>query len=215
METQWQFSSNSIFLHLKQVLVSPTSLNSPGVWLDKTSSSTPTIRSTSTGKVALEDVPVEGGKTVRVSVESKRRDNMQNQVLEVGSICICLVLRVTPTSLTLSIISSLQTPLLSRPVGTLRLEDSGLDDPSFITNSDDPPPDMFQGFRIGDVVQARVASLGDTRSYYMSTAEEGLGVVKARSVGGKNMVPRNWREMEEEGGGGRERRKVAKPSSVE
>ncbi|GMI48526.1 hypothetical protein TrCOL_g5178 [Triparma columacea] len=139
---------------------------------------------------------------------------MQKQVLEVGSICICIVLRVTPTSLTLSIISSLHTPLLSRPVGTLRLEDSGLADPPYA--SPDPegsPPDLFQGFRIGDVVQARVVSLGDTRSYYMSTSEEGLGVVKAKSKEGRNMVPRNWREMEEEGGGRRERRKVAKPTT--
>lgn len=36
-------------------------------------------------------------------------------------------------------------------------------------------------FRPGDVVRARVLSLGDARSFYLTTAAEDLGVVFARS----------------------------------
>ena len=36
-------------------------------------------------------------------------------------------------------------------------------------------------FRPGDVVRARVLSLGDARSFYLTTAADDLGVVFARS----------------------------------
>ena len=41
---------------------------------------------------------------------------------------------------------------------------------------------MAECFRPGDVVRAEVLSLGDARSYYLSTAEPELGVVRARCV---------------------------------
>ena len=59
-----------------------------GVWLDTTSKPTPTIRSTSTGRVVIEEVGEEDDKTTKVSVQSKRRDTMQKQVLE-GEIPCC------------------------------------------------------------------------------------------------------------------------------
>lgn len=39
-------------------------------------------------------------------------------------------------------------------------------------------------FRPGDVVRAEVLSLGDARSYHLTTAKNHLGVVHARSVAG-------------------------------
>lgn len=41
-----------------------------------------------------------------------------------------------------------------------------------------------QCFRPGDIVCAAVISLGDARSYYLSTAQNELGVVYARSIAG-------------------------------
>lgn len=35
---------------------------------------------------------------------------------------------------------------------------------------------MYKSFRPGDIVRARVISLGDARQYYLSTAENELGV---------------------------------------
>lgn len=61
-------------------------------------------------------------------------------------------------------------------------------------------------------MRAVVISLGDERSYYLSTARNELGVVLARAEGsGELMVPVSWREMEDLESGVREVRKVAKP----
>ena len=43
---------------------------------------------------------------------------------------------------------------------------------------------MANCFRPGDVIKAEVLSLGDSRSYYLSTAKNELGVVYARSLAG-------------------------------
>lgn len=40
--------------------------------------------------------------------------------------------------------------------------------------------EVFKCFRPGDIVRARVISLGDARQYYLSTAENELGVSRGR-----------------------------------
>lgn len=70
---------------------------------------------------------------------------------------------------------------------------------------------VAESFRVGDVVRAVVISLGDERSYYLSTAKNELGVVMAVSEWGNQMVPVSWREFLDETTGAREARKVAKP----
>lgn len=55
--------------------------------------------------------------------------------------------------------------------------------------------DMYTSFRPGDIVRAEVLSLGDARSYYLSTAKNELGVVSAKSVAGVKMIPISWQEM--------------------
>lgn len=71
---------------------------------------------------------------------------------------------------------------------------------------------MNESFRVGDVVRAVVISLGDERSYYISTAGNEFGVVVARSEAGNPLVPVSWREMRDVITGKGETRKVAKPS---
>lgn len=70
---------------------------------------------------------------------------------------------------------------------------------------------VAESFRVGDVVRAVVISLGDERSYYLSTARNELGVVMATSEWGNQMVPVSWREFADLEMGTREARKVAKP----
>ena len=55
-------------------------------------------------------------------------------------------------------------------------------------------------------------SLGDERSYYISTAGNELGVIIARSEAGNAMVPASWKEMKDVVNGKGESRKVAKPA---
>jgi exosome complex component CSL4 len=47
---------------------------------------------------------------------------------------------------------------------------------------------MVDCFRPGDVVRAEVLSLGDARSFYLTTAQNDLGVVYAKSVSGEHQV---------------------------
>ncbi|WVQ80611.1 hypothetical protein IAT38_002716 [Cryptococcus sp. DSM 104549] len=73
---------------------------------------------------------------------------------------------------------------------------------------------MGDCFRLGDIVKARVLSLGDARSYYLSTAANELGVVYAKSESGNPLAPVSYQEMEDSETGKREKRKVAKPEGV-
>ncbi|KAJ9546024.1 hypothetical protein OSB04_025731 [Centaurea solstitialis] len=73
--------------------------------------------------------------------------------------------------------------------------------------------DMHTSFRPGDIVKASVVSflsLGDARAYYLSTAQNELGVVSAESMAGGTMVPISWTEMQCPLTGQIEQRKVAK-----
>lgn len=47
---------------------------------------------------------------------------------------------------------------------------------------------MYDCFRPGDVVRAKVLSLGDARSYYLTTADNTLGVVHAKSLAGGEVL---------------------------
>ena len=60
-----------------------------------------------------------------------------------------------------------------------------------------------------------MVSLGDARSYYLSTAKVDLGVVFARSAtSGTPMMPISWKEMQCPVTKAKELRKVAKGISV-
>lgn len=41
---------------------------------------------------------------------------------------------------------------------------------------------MSECFRPGDIIRAEVVSLGDARSYYLTTSRNELGVVYAKSM---------------------------------
>ncbi|GIL61892.1 hypothetical protein Vafri_16251 [Volvox africanus] len=70
---------------------------------------------------------------------------------------------------------------------------------------------LYDCFRPGDIVRAEVLSLGDARSYYLSTAKNDLGVVYARSAAaGAPLVPTGWVTMQCPETQTVEKRKVAK-----
>ena len=71
--------------------------------------------------------------------------------------------------------------------------------------------EIYNCFRPGDIVLARVISLGDpTAGYLLTTAENSLGVVIAKSEVGSVMVPVSWTEMQCTKSYTIEQRKVAK-----
>lgn len=57
--------------------------------------------------------------------------------------------------------------------------------------------ELYKCFRPGDIVKARIISLGVGRSYYLSTAANELGVIVAKSSAGNTMVPISWKEMQD------------------
>lgn len=71
--------------------------------------------------------------------------------------------------------------------------------------------EMYKCFRPGDIAVCRVMSLGDAGGgYLLTTAENSLGVVIARSEAGAAMVPVSWTEMQCTASYAVEERKVAK-----
>ncbi len=54
---------------------------------------------------------------------------------------------------------------------------------------------MQRSFRPGDVILARVLTMGDAQAYLLTTAEPELGVALARSREGRPLVPVSWLEM--------------------
>ncbi|KAJ8084137.1 hypothetical protein PM082_002904 [Marasmius tenuissimus] len=69
-------------------------------------------------------------------------------------------------------------------------------------------------FRGGDVVRGLVISLGDARSYFVTTARNDLGVIFATSEAGATMEPVSWQEMRCPKTGNIEKRKCAKPEGI-
>ena len=71
--------------------------------------------------------------------------------------------------------------------------------------------EMYECYRPGDIVRAKVISLGDARSYYLTTAGVHFGVVSAKSATmNKTMIPVSWEKMKCPVTGLEEKRKVAK-----
>lgn len=70
--------------------------------------------------------------------------------------------------------------------------------------------ELSKCFKPTDIALARVLSLGDAHSYFLTTAENELGVVIATSESGEKMVPISWQEMQCPKTYAKEYRKVAK-----
>lgn len=74
--------------------------------------------------------------------------------------------------------------------------------------------EMHECFRPGDLVRAKVVSLGDARSYFLSTDGMEFGVVYATSDDGTELVPLSWDQMQCPVTGQIEKRKVANVQSL-
>ncbi|KAH8087916.1 hypothetical protein HD553DRAFT_306867 [Filobasidium floriforme] len=149
-------------------------------------------------------VPVREGSIVSV----KSRHEM-SAVPEIGAIVIGTISRLTPlqANLTISLVSSRPTPQSQEDFqGLIKLSDVRLTEKDKLK--------MGECFRLGDVVRAEVLSLGDARSYFLSTAANHLGVISATSAAGNPLTPVSWQEMQDTVTGEREKRKVAKPDDA-
>lgn len=140
--------------------------------------------------------------------EEGRRDNGRSYV-DAGVVVVGRIVRVTAAAATVEIVAG------GDGVGALRETCGGAvrrEDAREVASDE---TDLFACFRSGDVVLARVSDssvLGatDGRRYDLSTAEDGLGVVRATSsTSGRTMVPVSRDETECPVTGLREPRKCA------
>lgn len=126
-----------------------------------------------------------------------------SSVPSVGTVVMTRVLNVSERQAKVTIIS-VGTTLLQEPLGgVIRKED--------IRAVEKDTVDVFSSFRPGDIVRARVISLGESHSHYgLATDRNELGVIMATSERGHPMGPVSWTEMQCSQTGVRETRKVAK-----
>ena len=121
----------------------------------------------------------------------------------VGSVVMTRVLNISERQAKVLILS-VGTRLLQEPLsGVIRREE--------VRAVEKDSVDIFSSFRPGDIVRARVVSLGESHSHYgLSTDRNELGVIMATSKRGHPMGPISWTEMQCSQTGTREKRKVAK-----
>ncbi|XP_043568911.1 exosome complex component CSL4 isoform X1 [Chiloscyllium plagiosum] len=138
-----------------------------------------------------------------VPVISVVRDSEPQLLPEVGVVVTCKVTSINPRFVKVHILYVRSTPLKGTFRGTIRRED--------IRATEKDKVEVYKCFRPGDIVLAKVISLGDAQSnYLLTTAENELGVVVAHSEAGEQMVPISWCEMQCPKSHGKEFRKVAR-----
>ena len=120
----------------------------------------------------------------------------------VGSIVTGKITHITPTWAKMDIVCLGDQVLASPFKGMIRKID--------VRAHEVDKVEIYDCFRPGDVVRAEVLSLGDSRSYFLSTAKNALGVISAKSVVGAKLVPVSWQHMMCPLTKAKERRKVAK-----
>ncbi|XP_010713040.1 exosome complex component CSL4 [Meleagris gallopavo] len=125
----------------------------------------------------------------QLPVVSVVRDAEAQLLPGVGAVVTCKVCSINSRFAKVNILYVGSTPLKSTFRGTIRKED--------IRATEKDKVEVYKSFRPGDIVLAKVISLGDAQSnYLLSTAENELGVVVARSEAGVQMVPISWCEMQ-------------------
>jgi len=137
---------------------------------------------------------------------SVTREREQNVVPEINSIAICKVLKVNPRLANVSILCVGTQAVQGTFSGIIRSQD--------VRATEIDKVEIYKCFRPGDIVRAEVISMGDSRSYYLSTARNELGVIYATSVAGGSLLPISWEEMICSKTNMKEFRKVAKIDTV-
>lgn len=140
-------------------------------------------------------------KTIHVIIPSML-SNPNDNVININDILICKVNKITTNQIYVDIILNGDKELRIYAKGIIRRED--------IRSNEIDKIIMYECYRPGDLIKAIVISYGDSRQYYLSTADNNLGVLVAKSEQGNIMIPINEHEMRDTINGVNEKRKVAK-----
>ncbi|KAI1178431.1 hypothetical protein F4777DRAFT_537644 [Nemania sp. FL0916] len=171
-------------------------LNTPTA---STSSSTSAPTSAST----LATISVSPVSSAEQQQQEEGRQDKREVLPEVGNVVLCRVTRITPREATVAILVVGDAVLSAQWQGVVRVQD--------VRATEKDRVKIYESFRPGDIVRAQVISLGDQANYYLSTANNELGVIMATSEAGNTMFPVSWKEYKDPETGLSESRKVAKP----
>ena len=157
------------------------------------------IYSSAVGFVSL------SGNEVSIKLEGDRA-YASSHVLSIGNKVLCKVIRITNQMATVQIVAA-------EDIGALREHHEGIIRKEDVRVAATEEVEMYDSFRPGDILVARIISLGSSRrGYFLSTAENQLGVLQAIcSTSGEKMIPISYKEMECPKSHIREKRKCAKP----
>ncbi|KAI0094641.1 hypothetical protein BDY19DRAFT_913839 [Irpex rosettiformis] len=125
-----------------------------------------------------------------------------------NSVILGTVTRLSPlqANISITVVDGVPLPAGEEFSGVIRVQDVRATEKDKVKIAD-----CFHG---GDVVKGVVISLGDARSYYVTTARNDLGVIFATSEAGAAMQPVSWQEMRCPKTGKIEKRKCAKPEGM-
>jgi len=130
------------------------------------------------------------------------RDKDPIVVPDKGNVVACQVTRINPRFATVRILCVGSKALKETYTGVIRVQD--------VRATEIDKVEIAKCFRPGDIVTAEVISLGDAKSYFLSTAKNEYGVIFARSVANATMIPISWNQMQCPKTKTKEFRKVAK-----
>ncbi|XP_065183927.1 exosome complex component CSL4-like isoform X1 [Sycon ciliatum] len=143
-------------------------------------------------------VDTKNGQEISVYHDASR----QRVVPVPGSLVTCRVTSTNPRHCKVSILRVGETSLKESFRGLIRKED--------VRAVEKDKVEIYKCFRPGDIVLAKVNSLGDVQSYLLTTAETTLGVIYAVSEVGVPMTAVSWAEMQCPKSKVKQFRKVAK-----
>lgn len=135
-----------------------------------------------------------------LSVEPLNRKKKTTPTLR--DVVLAQVTLITPQLCKVNILCVGEEALSDTYPGTIRLSD--------VRQTHTDQLEMYKCFRPGDIIRAEIISMGDTRSFYLSTARNEYGVIMAKSMSGSPMIPVAWNLMQCPTTKLKEYRKVAK-----
>jgi exosome complex component CSL4 len=128
-----------------------------------------TIRASLAGTL-IADKDFSGSRRLNVVTNFEKAEDL---VLNVGDKVLCRVQRTNYSQAFVDILALEDRVLPTPGKGVIRRED--------ISSTDVDKVVVQERLKGGDVVRAAIISLGDNRHYYLSTAEEGLGVARRKA----------------------------------
>mmetsp|Transcript_18817 Transcript_18817/g.21257 ORF Transcript_18817/g.21257 Transcript_18817/m.21257 type:complete len:192 (+) Transcript_18817:80-655(+) len=161
------------------------------------------IYSSLAGKIEIKEETEGEQKKTTIKVIPKQ-NRSSSVVPSVGDLVIARVARIMNDRINVNILCINDVPLKQQFTGVVKLQEIRRYDTDKIVTEN--------CFLPGDIIKAEVISMGDSRSFFLSTAQNHLGVMFARHQESRElMVPVNWETMKCPVTNLEESRKVAKP----